>query len=104
MAGPQWSPLNGMGAACRKGSSRERETPQRWPWVGESGGAEWTWSTTIQSQGRDAGWVKGCRWREVGAAVGASGRLRFDFLSNEAATLSAESPGAQRGGRAPEPR
>lgn len=51
---------------CRKGSSRKRETPQRWPWVGESGGcAEWTWSTTIQSQERDEGRIKGCRWQEV---------------------------------------
>lgn len=47
-----------------------------------------------KSQGRDAGVVKGCRWQEVGAAVGASRRLLFDFLSNEEATLSAESPGA----------
>lgn len=56
-----------MGAECRKGSSRKRETPQRWPWVGESGGAEWTWSTTIQSQERDEGRIKGCRWQEVGS-------------------------------------
>lgn len=47
-----------------------------------------------KSQGRDAGVVKGCRWWEVAAAVGASGRLLFNFLSNGAATLLAESPGA----------
>ena len=45
--------------------------------------------------------MRGCRWQEVGAA-----RFSFDFLSNEEATLSAETPGPWRvsGGRAPGPR
>lgn len=45
--------------------------------------------------------MRGHRWREVGAA-----RFSFDFLSNEEATLSAETPGPWRvsGGRAPGPR